>query len=221
MKTLFIFLFTISTAFALPVLDENRASGGGLVTIWPDHQDKNRFYFAPNELLMSEDERGRLNFSYKEYQVGRCFLWVDRARGYCHTKALVSTIFSPVYLKEEVEKSFQELKKKNPKASLLPISFQKSKLIFPSSLNSRLVDEHDCDPITGQMGDEVPCQMTLNFRGIRVLKDLLMEGRVIPLTYEYQIRGVVHSDEGFKEKVMNFGIATKLGDTRLMNHPDF
>ena len=49
MKSFLLMLFLLTThALAAPVLNNNVAADGTMVTIWPDHEDPNHYYFAPN-----------------------------------------------------------------------------------------------------------------------------------------------------------------------------
>lgn len=53
---------------ALPIMNENVASNG-LVVIYPDHLDSNRYYIAPNVVEVAHDESGRPHLATPKHEM--------------------------------------------------------------------------------------------------------------------------------------------------------
>ena len=220
MKTFFIFLLISTNLWAAPILNNNMAAEGTFVTIWPDHQDPNHFYFAPNFMKIANDNRNEPKFHFTQYRSGDCSSKWDIKRGRCHYKALITSLLIAGYESEQFAVAKAGILKIRPQARFSAIPFLSSQVDFGKNLKE-FIDQHECSPRAGQAADEIPCTLTLNRRGVTNLMGFLNTGRVLPFKFIYQISGVVEGADGkFTDKVLNYGLTVNLGGEMLNNHPD-
>jgi hypothetical protein len=213
MKYLLLALLFGTSAYAVPVLNENIAAEGALLTIWPDHKDPNHFYFAPNLMEISQDRNQNLKFHLTEFY--------DNCRlGRCTKRAMLNTFFIAAYREHHLKIAQEGILKKFPKARFSPIPFLSSKVEFGRTLTP-FVKDNDCAPKGGQAADEVPCSMVLNYKGINTLVPYLNEGKIVPFRFLYKIAGVLASGDGtFQDEMIDYSITVNLGGEKLINHQD-
>lgn len=198
---------------AAPVLNANMAAEGTLLTIWPDHQDPNHFYFAPNLLKLAVDEKGQAKFHLTRYQAN-CRL------GRCDKMAMVTALFETSYREEQLKAAQAGILKLKPQARFSVIPFLGSRVEFGKTLAPFIV-EHDCAPHAGQAADEVPCTMNFNPKGVNTLVDFLSEGKILPFKFFYKISGVLQEADGkFSNQSLEFALTVNLGGEILLNHQD-
>lgn len=215
MKTLLLTLCLISgVAKAAPVLNNNMAAEGTLVTIWPDHKDPNHFYFAPNSMKLAVDEKGAAKFHLTRYQ-DNCNVFKR-----CDKKAMVTALFETAYKEEQLKAAQAGILKIKPQARFSVIPFQGSRVEFGKTMTPFIV-EHDCAPRAGQAADEVPCTMNFNAKGVNTLIDFLSEGKVLPFKFFYKISGVIQeAGDKFRDESLEYAITVNLGGEVLINHED-
>jgi hypothetical protein len=214
MKTILMALLFVQTAYALPILNKNAAGIGSNIIIWPDHADPNHFYFAPSTIALSES-RGEKAFSFIEYKTG-----CNRFGRKCSSKAMLSSLLKACFLQEDLEAAQNEIRKTKPQARFAVVPMLNGKVEFSQSLIP-FIDNHSCSPFTAQASDEIPCSLTLNDKGIRTLKPILLEGKVLPMKFNYEILGV-HEIDGKKylDAKLDLGLAVQIGGELTINHPD-
>ena len=80
---------------------------------------------------------------------------------------------------------------------------------------------HNCSPKAGQAADEIPCNITLNRRGISYLMPFLNSGSILPFKFIYKIAGVIQVANGeYKEKTVDYGLTVNLGGDILRDHEE-
>ena len=133
---------------------------------------------------------------------------------------MLSTLLKARFLQEDLEAAQNEIRKTKPQARFAVVPMLNGKVEFSQSLIP-FIDNHSCSPFTAQASDEIPCSLTLNFKGIRALKPLLLEGKVLPMKFNYEILGV-HESEGKKyvDAKLDLGLAVQIGGELTINHPD-
>ncbi len=215
MKFLLSLLFLMSTtSYAVPVLNENIAAEGTLITIWPDHKDPNHYYFAPNMMNISKDKNSDPKLHFTEF-LSNC-----NFTRRCSVKGMLNVFFVAGYREDQLRDAQAGILKINPKARFSPIPFLSSKVEFGKVL-STFVDHHDCSPRAGQAADEVPCSLVLNSRGLKTLVPYLREGKIFPFKFFYRISGVLSLGDGsFKDEMLDYATTVNLGGDVLIGHTD-
>lgn len=213
MKLILFLLMISAPIWGAPVLNNNMAAEGTLITIWPDHEDANHFYFAPNSMKIAASENGKPKFHLTRYQ--------DNCRfGRCDKKAFVSALFETSYQLEQLKAAQAGILKLRPGARFSVIPFQGSRVEFGKTMSPFIV-EHDCSPKAGQAADEVPCTMNFNPKGVNTLVDYLGQGKVLPFKFFYKLSGVIQEAEGkFRNEALDFGITVNFGGEILIGHED-
>lgn len=224
MKALILVLIPILTmlseARAVPVLNKNMAADGTFVTIWPDHIDPDQFYFAPNFMKIASEGQNSVNFHFTQYRTGSCDSRWNIKRGYCHNKAMITSLMIAGYEAGQLAQAQAGIKTLRPNARFSAIPFLRSKVDFGTTLKE-FIDHHDCSPRAGQAADEIPCSITLNKNGISKLMPFLNSGKILPFKFIYKISGVIEGANGqYKEESLDYGLTVKLGGEMLIKHPE-
>lgn len=220
MKALILIFVFMTNAYAAPVLNQNMAAEGTFVTIWPDHANPDHFYFAPNFMKIASDDKQNVKFHFTQYRTGRCDSRLSRRMGYCHYKAIITSLMIAGYESEQLAQAQAGIKKLRPNARFSAIPFLSSKVEFGNTLDV-FIDQHECSPRAGQAADEIPCTMTLNRQGIKNLMPFLNSGRVVPFKFIYKIAGVIERADGkFENQELDYGLTVNLGGELLIDHPE-
>jgi len=216
MKSLILFAMTLSQfALAIPVLNQNAAGNSRIIVIWPDSVDADLFYFAPSAVRISKTNEGTAKFSLVQYRTN-----CTRFTNNCQSKALLTTLFVANYLDEEIKLAQDAIRRHRPQARFSTIPFTSGKLDFIETA-AVFIDKHDCDPLSGQAIDEIPCSLTLNRKGMTVLMPRFARGETLPLKFNYTIEGVLaRPDNKFETAKIKYGVAVYLGGEELADHPD-
>ncbi len=192
-------------AYALPVM--NLSSPGGIdYTFFPDHQNPNLYYVAPNRISLAN--RGGLpEFSYVEY-------WQNEAR-----HATIQALIQPVYEQERLERSKQGVLAINPNAVFAHLPLASSRVVF-SGLRAFIVSSA-CEHNAGHAFDLQSCIVSLNNRGRMVFRNLLKIGNAINIQYEYKVAGVAQQADGsFIDSERIYQISGAIGGPELALHPE-
>jgi hypothetical protein len=220
MKALILLLTLLAHAYAAPVLNKNMAAEGTFVTIWPDHVNPDQFYFAPNFMKIASDGQNNVKFHFTQYRSGSCDTRWSVRRGYCHHKAMITSLMVAGYESQQLAQAQAGILRLRPKARFSAIPFISSKVEFGTTLKE-FIDEHDCSPRAGQAADEIPCNITLNKRGISNLMPFLNSGRVLPFKFIYQIAGVIEGANGvYRDEILDYGLTVNLGGDMLIKHAE-
>ncbi len=214
MKTFLLLLLTLNSAFALPVLNQNAAGIGSKVIIWPDHADPNHFYFAPSSVGHAA-ELGAGSFSFIEY-TNDC----NRFGRNCQKKGLLNAILKAQFDDANLLAAQEQIRKLKPQARFAVVPMFNGRVEFNQSLTT-FIAHHSCSPNTAQANDLIPCSLTLNSRGLRTIKPMLLEGDVLPLKFNYQISGVQEIEgKKYVDATIDLGLAVQLGGEVTLQHPD-
>lgn len=202
-------LLLSNMAMAIPIVNENVANRG-MIMIYPDHADANRFYIAPNVVKISMNEEGIPNFSYDEYRK--------------HLFTLVGVIqmtLMPAYTQADLKQAEAEILVKNPKAEFSGLPFIESQLEMSGDL-PQIIAGHECNHKAGVVGQEQACSMILTSRG-RYLFLSAMERKTIftTLQFSYSFAGVVKLADGtYRDQMIQHGIAARIDGAQLGDFPN-
>lgn len=198
-----------SEAQAVPIVNENVANSG-VMTIYPDNLDPNRYYIAPNVVMIAKDPQGRPYFSYSEF---------TRSSG---VKAgLMQMGLVPAYTREELDLAKSEILKRNPHAQFSGLPFIQSSLELTGEL-PELISNNKCNHAGGLIGQEQSCTLVLTRRGRYVFYDAIQRKTIFTtLQFNYEVFAVIRTADGtFKDQVIKHGIAVRLDGDQLSQFPE-
>ncbi|MDH4468395.1 MAG: hypothetical protein QE271_10075, partial [Bacteriovoracaceae bacterium] len=192
------YVLSINSIFALPILNLNVATTQKSYVMWPDNEDKNLFYFAPNFLKIG----GRTNkyFGYLKTRIGG-----KRA-------VIITSLLKTEHYDATLEEAKDILLKENPKAKFASIPFIASRVEFNEDMKPFILS-NDCNNVAGQAIDNVPCSFTLNKQGVRTFRDYWYEGGVTPFHFYYTISGIIKGATSADDKLseLEFAIVVNFG----------
>ncbi len=169
MKMLILALILISPlAKALPVLNENAVTNGSLVTLWPDDEDKNLFYYAPSSFETLHDSEEDFITAYPSFKVF----------------ALHKAIYNPA-----LEEAVLALKLENPDAVVKPVQLTLGR-VSESSVLSEIITKQFCT-VPSDHGNGA-CMFTVKKEQFRRFEAFIATG--VAFQIEYKIVGVVRAD---------------------------
>ena len=199
-------LSSANEAVAVPIVNENVADSG-VITIYPDHADANRFYVAPNIVLIAREGEVPM-FSYHEV---RGSLWP-----FGNPVAVLQMLLVPTYTREELEVAKAKILTRNPAAQFSGLPFISSNLMM-SGEAPLLVKENQCSHGAGLIEQQQSCSMVLTERGRTVFKRA-MKNRSLFTTFQftYEFSGFARlPDNTFREQVIAHGIAARIDGEQL------
>jgi hypothetical protein len=204
---LVLLLFT-QTVSAIPVVNENVANSG-IITIYPDHVDANRFYIAPNVVTLAQDAAGLPVIAYNEF---------TSSSG--TKKALLQMNLTAAYTRVELEAAKTGILAKNPAAQFSGLPFISSELKFDIPIEE-LISKHSCNHPAGLVGQEQSCTILLTRRGREFFRKAVATKSVfVTLSFEYIVKAVVKNAANQFENIdMKHGIAARLGGDQLAAVP--
>lgn len=194
---------------AVPIVNENVANSG-MITIYPDHQNPNQYYIAPNVVTIARNDQGEPYFVYDEY----------RKRVFSLIGVMQMTLI-PAYTREDLELAKKEILKKNPSAKFSGLPFVKSSLSLTGEL-PELIATNQCNHAGGLIGQEQACTMVLTSKG-RYLFLASVERRTLftTLQFMYSVQAVVRKADGsFKDQVIEHGMAVRIDGGLLSQYPN-
>ncbi|MBC7741840.1 MAG: hypothetical protein H7061_06570 [Bdellovibrionaceae bacterium] len=201
-------LFICEMSLAIPVVNENVANSG-VMTIYPDHADANRYYVAPNVVTIAKNTAGVPFFAYDEYRSGTF-----------STAAIVQMTLVPAYTRTELDAAKNEILAKNPAAQFSGVPFMASSLELAGEL-PQIIESHQCNHVGGLIGQEQSCAMTLTKKG-RLLFYKALNNKTIftTLQFYYTIQAVARKADGtFADQTLKYGIAVRIDGDQLSNYP--
>ncbi|MEK2646771.1 hypothetical protein [Bdellovibrio sp. BCCA] len=206
--TLFFITLAVSSAWAIPVVNENVANSG-VMTIYPDHQDPHRYYVAPNVVMIATNSEGVPYFSYGEFR-----------KNLINKIGVISMTLVPAYTREELELAKAEILKKDPKAEFSGVPFIESKLSLTGVL-AELIGENECNHRGGLIGQEQSCAIVLTSKGRTFfLKSIQKRTLFTTLQFEYALQAVVRKADGsFVDQEINHGVAVRIDGDQLSKYP--
>jgi hypothetical protein len=182
--------------------------GANNYSFFPDNENPNLYYQAPNHVEVGSTEEGLPLFSYVEYRVGEV------------RHATVQTLMVPVHSNEALTTAQDSVRALNPNATFAALPFASSRMTFGNNLRP-LVDSASCDHQAGTAFDQQSCVINLNHRGRRSLRALFRSGMSLAVNYEYTVRGVFRTAEGTYENAETvYGISGFIGGPELQAHPE-
>lgn len=196
-------------AFAVPIVNENVANFG-VITIYPDHADPNRFYVAPNVVTLSVDNQGIPVAGYYEF---------TSVEGY--SRALLQMTMTAAYTREEFEAAKNAILARNPAAQFSGLPFVGSKLVLNGQIKD-LIRQNECNHIAGLIGQEQSCSLLLNLRGRNAFRDAVKQKKVfLHLQFEYTVKAFVkNAAGGLADYDLTHGIAARISGEQLSKVPN-
>jgi len=167
------------TASALPLLSENAAKRvSEILTLYPDSQDPNKFYYFPNSSRLAQDQNGRPLFSLAYYGLDN----EDKTDG----GGLLNAVFR-LDMNQPMRKAVREFLDQNPHAGLavLPV---KASTVASGQLNmytSLHLPEHG-----GRAEDEMGMSIELTEIGAMIFRAKAKSGTGPQLNYCYKVEGL-------------------------------
>jgi hypothetical protein len=195
-------------AFALPVVNENVASGG-IVTIYPDHQDPHRYYVAPNIVTVAKNEDGKAIFMYTETR-----------KNIFQKVAHIQMVLGTAYTTDDLQAAEADILKRDPKALFSGLPFIESSLEMSGELTD-LIAENECVHDAGLIGQEQSCGLTLTSRGRSLfLKAVDRKALFLTLNFKYSVMGAARrADNGFSDQTITHAVAVRIDTGELIkNH---
>lgn len=209
-------------AHAVAVLNENVANSG-VMTIYPDHADPNRFYIAPNIVRVSQGNHGKPVFSYYELAKGEYSIISGGKprKGYTAIESILQLTLAPAYTRLEFEEAKQQILRKNPKAEFSGIPFVHSELALTGLIES-LIERADCNHQAGLIGQEQSCTVLLSDFGRKAfLTDIHKQRIFLTLQFEYTILAVIKKADGtFQDQQIVLSVAGLIHGEQLAPYPE-
>lgn len=210
MKFVFVFFVLLNgfLAHSVPVINENVAQFE-LVTVYPDHQDKHRYYVAPNVVNIAKNDKGIPIFSYNDY----------RKKLFNIVGSLKMTL-KPQFKSDEMRAIEQQILKKDPLAIIVSIPIKASELEMSGQL-SEIIDSHSCSHISGNMSQEQSCSIILTSVGRNLfLTSIDRKALFLTLNWIYRFQGFVKLPDGqFALTEIEHGVAAKISGDELSEFP--
>lgn len=206
-------LMAAGEAGAVPVVNENRADSG-VITIYPDHADPNRFYIAPNIVLIARENDVPM-FSYHEVRADVPIFWP-----FSKPVAVLQMLLVPTYTRPELEAAKAKILAANPNAQFSGLPFVSSDLAM-SGETPLLIKENQCSHGAGLVEQQQSCSMILTERGRSVFRRA-MNNRSLFTTFQftYQFSGFARlPDNTFREQLITHGLAARIDGDQLAKFP--
>lgn len=178
--------FGTSKAFALPLLAESAALNvSSNLTLYPDHEDKNKFYFFPNSSRISSNDQGLPMFSFTHWGLKSGPL--KDAGAYM---VFTNRLDSDRSQKEAIE-AFLDA---NPAAGVAVLPVQSSMVGIQSESEttplSRLFSELNFARVGGRAEDEIGVTSILTGLGAKVLLKAVETPNFFTFNYCYKVVGL-------------------------------
>lgn len=213
MKTIILILtnllmFLSAQSLAIPVINENVANSG-VMTIYPDHQDPNRYYIAPNVAMIAKNSKGVPVFSY-----------YDTRKSFWKPIGIMQMTLVPAYTHDEFESAKAAILAKNPNAVFSGVPFVRSELALTGDLPS-IFSDNRCNHIAGLIGQQQSCVLELTNNG-RYLFAKAIKHRLLftTLQFEYTLQAVrLRADGKYEDTEITHGIAVVIDGDQLADYP--
>lgn len=181
-------------AQALPLLAESAAlRAGNALTLYPDHQDPNKFYFMPNSSRIGRDQRGVPTFSFTYYgldkgdlsQAGALMVYVGR---------LASD--------NDQAQALSHFLRTNPRAGVAVLPIRESIVTLNSTTGQTplkpLFSEFNFAAKGGRAEDEIGINAILTGIGAKLFKASLLAEVGAALKYDmcYKVQGLGPAMDG-------------------------
>ncbi len=196
------------SAWALPVVNENVANLG-VLTIYPDHKDPNRYYIAPNIAMISRNSQGVPVFSY-----------FDTRKSFFKPVGIMQMTLVPTFTLEALEVAKSRIIAKNPHAVFNSVPFIKSELALTGTLKS-LFSDNLCNHIAGLIDQEQSCILELTSNGRYLFAKAIRHKLLFTtLQFNYTIHAVrLKADGTYEDIEIQHGIAVRIDGDQLSNYP--
>jgi hypothetical protein len=180
-NTVFILVSLVMTsnAFALPLLAENAAKRvSEVLTLYPDHEDANKFYYFPNSSELAKDANKRPMFNLVYTGLGDS----DPNNG----SGILNLVFR---LKSNTEQksALKEFLDQNPNAGLAVLPIKASTL---SAGDLALFKKLDLPPHGGRAEDEMGITVELTEPGVKIVRGQAKAGTGTRVNYCYKVTGL-------------------------------
>lgn len=201
-------MFLSAQSLAIPVINENVANSG-VMTIYPDHQDPNRYYIAPNVAMIAKNSKGVPVFSY-----------YDTRKSFWKPIGIMQMTLVPAYTHDEFESAKAAILAKNPNAVFSGVPFVRSELALTGDLPS-IFSDNRCNHIAGLIGQQQSCVLELTNNG-RYLFAKAIKHRLLftTLQFEYTLQAVrLRADGKYEDTEITHGIAVVIDGDQLADYP--
>ncbi len=202
---IFLLMFSCSS-MALPILNESAATNS-YVTFYPDHEDPNLYYFAPNKLGIMLDDSGIPLFNY------------IAGKSWGKHIASVTVILDIGQFRNEIEVAKANVLAGNSAAKFAPLPLKRSRVSIGE--NRRFISWQQCEHTTGRFEDPVGCSFGLKSKGAQTVLKMLKNGQgTLNLSFEYRFSGLEVQADGSLEKARReFSVQGLLGGEVLSRYP--
>lgn len=181
-------------AQALPLLAESAAlRAGSALTLYPDHQDPNKFYFMPNSSKIGRDQRGVPTFSFTYYGLGGTDLSQAGA-----LMVYVGRLASD----NDQAQALTHFLRTNPRAGVAVLPIRESVVTLNSSAGQTplkpLFSEFNFAAKGGRAEDEIGINAVLTGIGAKIFKASLLAEVGAALKYDmcYKVQGLGPAMDG-------------------------
>jgi hypothetical protein len=209
MKTGWGILFLLINVFgaasiAAPVLNENVADSG-LITIYRDHVDANRFYIAPNVVKVAKNAKGQPEFSYTVYSTG-----------FFSHNAILQIVLEPQYTQDDLVAVEKIMSAKNPQAQFSGVPVISAGVSF-ENIDKDLIEENGCNHAAGLVGQQIACTLHLSSKGNEVFTKLINAGQLVStMSYIYRVNGMIQKpDKSYDPYIGEWGVAVVIDGAGL------
>lgn len=204
-----VILLSSAPALALPIFNRN-TPGAEKATIYPDHQNPNLYYYAPNTMLIATDPATDAPlFKYNEYYESRRSL-----------VGVVQTILQPSFHEPELQGAFTRIKAQNPQALFVALPFESSQVIFLNQFEP-LISSNECTHLAGNVLDDQACVLTFTPRGRATILPAIRSGLGIAIQFRYTVLGVKENADGhYDNDKRDVVVGGRIGGSLLGQHPE-
>lgn len=183
-----------SVGQALPLLSESAAlNPTAALTLYPDHQIPNKFYFMPNSSMISRDSRGVPTFSFTYYGLN------DAAA----TDAGALMVYVGRLTSDPLQaQALADYLKANPKVGIAVLPVKESTVSLTSTTGQSplapLFSEFNFSQKGGRAEDEIGVNAVLTKVGAKIMKASLLKEAGAALKFDmcYKVQGLGPSMDG-------------------------
>jgi len=212
----FLIFILISSAYALPILDQS-AGSDHLIFVYPDHLDENLFYATPTSIEIAKSDHAKIPFfSYQEYKDHCAKIRLKK----CHPRAVIRVLLKPKFDLISIEKIRTNLLNKFNEPVITALPFIESSINLEKSFKEIDHSQTTCNHRAGQAGTFQACVIHLTEEGVKLKRKHLKQGMTLMVHFDYKIRGVMTNlDDTFTISQKRFGVGGSVGGSILKYYP--
>jgi|GEM_PF-4496834 len=182
-------LVSIQNSLALPLLSNAaEVKLDAIVTLYPDHRDKNLFYFFPSQSKVASNQNGDYRFSLGHWNLNTADL--NDGGGFLHV------MFNNVLANDQIE-AMDEFRNKRKKKKLptkyAPLPIQRT-WIAPKEERVKLYVDTEVPPHGSVIEGNIAFSATLTEVGSKYIKSSIERGAEgLQVSYCINVQGLSHS----------------------------